>query len=197
MGTKLYPYKEQHVLAVFSQRLALQLGAGRDASRLAAEAVRGHMCILRAVTADGHLHTYVASEPMLAFAACTLLNSNVLEYTEALEGLIENLVLQGVFSEPAILKGRLFGRIALTLARDWATCKHAKRPTSPQSYLTTNGGYGVRLITLWQFLKALLGKIPEIHPMKSYAKNVWINFTHFYQLEGHFIDQSRDLLRRA
>ena len=173
------PANENHVLAAFSIRIGLEIGEGEESQRLAREAVRSHMRILR--RAIGSLViTACPSEPTLAIAAATALNRSPQVYRTAIMTLVDRLVLRGVVLDRG-LQGELCSRLLLTLARDQAV--------SPDSFVD-NGpkGPNIRPVKLSRFLETLLGDDLGISEKESCTEflstvsGIWINFTHFVQL---------------
>ena len=70
-GQDYRPSDTQHVLAVLSTRLLLNLANTLVSSKIAVEAIRSHMRILIRVDNHSILVTGTPSEPMLAIAAMT------------------------------------------------------------------------------------------------------------------------------
>lgn len=192
------PKNEDHVLAAFAVRIGLEIGEGEASARLTMEAVRCHMRILTGVV-DQLLITTAPSEPMLAIAAANALNSSNEIYQQAIETLVDKLILRGLVLDRG-LQGELYSRLLFTLACD-------KAMTQSGTYLkndSTSAIPMVRAVVLPHFLQTLLGMdlgIPAGPTNKSSTKgfpktplhilrdqllhdmsDVWINFTHFVPL---------------
>ncbi|OBZ69610.1 hypothetical protein A0H81_10227 [Grifola frondosa] len=177
------PFNLNHVFALFSNRVLLEVGSGPAATRLMAESVRTHMRLLVGVRAGNVVITKAASEPMLAVAAAQCLNTNTKVYQLAMETLIEKLVEQGLVLDRGV-QGELSGRLLATFARDRAALTNADA-----FVVSSPDGLSIQPVTLPAFLMALVGKSFFDNERTVCARfledndDVWINFTHFVQVE--------------
>jgi hypothetical protein len=196
------PYSEDHVFAALALRIGLELGEGEASTRLAMDAVRSHMRILIGV-AGQLVITSSPSEPMLAIAAATALNTSPETYQTAIETLLDKPILRGLVLDRG-LQGELYTRLLLTLARDKAVLPDggefvenspdevpAVRPVRLSQFLTTllrtNIGISDRDAAQRKLRTALLDDMSE----------VWINFTHFVQLSTPLSVVTPSMLLRA
>lgn len=203
------PKNADHVLAAFSVRIGLEIGEGEASARLTMEAVRSHMRILTGVVGR-LLVTTSPSEPMLAIAAADALNASNGTYRQAVETLLDKLILRGLILDRG-LQGELYSRLLLMIARDKVTTRNG-------SYLKndpTSMAPIVQAAPLSQFLQTLLGDnlgipdapanipLPNNSPYKLRNKlldetsNVWINFTHFIVLSKPIHEVTLSMLFEA
>jgi hypothetical protein len=143
------------------------------------------------------VYTCSPSEPMLSLAACEVLNHSRETYVAAVATLADLLTVQNIVIEHG-KQGELFLRLLLTIARDQATCS-ITGSSRRLNYVSNDGLYRVRVITLWQMLETMLGAaaLEAQTDMKPFATKAYVNFTHFVQWEGHVSNVSSDLLRQA
>src|SRR6516164_3904431 len=80
--TGFMPKNVDHVFAAFGIRAGLEIGQGEASGRLAMEAVRSHMRILKGVVGSIVI-TVSPSEPILAIATAQALNESEKTYQEA------------------------------------------------------------------------------------------------------------------
>ncbi|OBZ66974.1 hypothetical protein A0H81_13300 [Grifola frondosa] len=172
------PLDINHVFALFSHRVLLEVGSGPASSRLMAEAVRSHMRLLMGVRAGSMVITKAASEPMLAIAAAVLLNdpARPIFYESAMQTLIEKLVEQGLVLDRG-LQGELSGRLLLTLARDKAI------RAGHNFVMKQRGALSIVPVTVADFLSTLVGRSVLSKRLLEDNEDVWVNFTHFIQVE--------------
>jgi hypothetical protein len=181
------PSYVDYVFAAFSVRVGLEIDQGESSERLAMNAVRNHMRILKGINGS-RVITSAPSEPILAIAAAQALNESEDGYERALITLLENLILTGaVFDRGPV--GEFESRLLLLRTRDKATT--AGRQTFVKVDQQT-GSSVVRAVRLSTFLETLLGDDLCISKDKTqrnirYAllrdtHEVWINFTHFIHL---------------
>ena len=185
---------EDHVFAVFSARLLLELGSGQASNRIASRSLCRHMRVLMGAS-NGVVSTCAPSEPMLAIAAAHLLNVSGKAYKEALQYLVHHLIIQGIVLERG-MQGELLARILLMVARDRALVNGDTECAAPivQPPLlskTHEGGSWVQTVTLKEFLTTLVPGIDRSYTSKSnretpnmlsWADKYRLNFTHFIQL---------------
>lgn len=198
------PDNEDQVFAVFSARLLLELGTGPASNRIASRSLRQHMRVLIGAS-NGIVSTCAPSEPMLAIAAASLLNTSGRVYAEALQFLIQTLILQGLVLERG-MQGELLARILLMVARDRALVNGDTVSAAPivvQSAPTHEEGPTVQTVTLKEFLTTLLPgssqnhtsiSNPETPKMLSWAERYRLNFTHFIQLTDVITQLSPEFL---
>ncbi|OBZ66715.1 hypothetical protein A0H81_13308 [Grifola frondosa] len=116
-GDGFDPLDINHVFALFSNRVLLEVASGPGSSPLMAEAVCSHMRLLMGIKSGSMVITKAASEPMLAIAAAELLNDpyRPIFYELAMQTLVEKLVEPGLVLGRG-LQGELSCRLLLTLA---------------------------------------------------------------------------------
>jgi hypothetical protein len=187
-GTQFNPKDEDHVFAALAFRVGLEIGESEASMRLATEAVRSHMRILTGI-AGPLIVTAAPSEPILAIAAATALNASTQTYKDAIETLLDKLILNGLILDRG-LQGELYTRLLLILARDKAATLHGGKfvKDDPITHVP-----GVQPVRLSHFLQTLLGQNLGIRSdnveqsllrtlLLEDTSQVWINFTHFVQL---------------
>ena len=183
-------------MAAFTVRIGLEIGDGDASQRLASDAVRSHMRILRGAIGSLVITTY-PSEPILAIAAARSLNSSPADYKKAIGTLLDRLVLRGLVVDRG-MQGELCCRLLLTLARDKAVSSFMQQDVhSPE-------GPKVQAVELSLFLQALLGEdlgVPRDKILRAEFLNsvqgIWINFTHFVQLTQPLDEMTPSFLREA
>jgi hypothetical protein len=187
-GVGFMPSNVDHVFAAFAIRAILEIGEGEASERLAIEAVRSHMRILKGVVGSLVITTS-PSEPILAIAAAEALNETEETYEAALDTLLNELILKGLVLDRGIT-GEFGSRLMLLLARDKAATAGGEKFVKVDQETNVSMVQAVRLST---FLKTLLGNdlgISNDHIQQSTWRNalledaseVWINFTHFIHL---------------
>ncbi|THG94313.1 hypothetical protein EW026_g7126, partial [Hermanssonia centrifuga] len=193
------PWIESHVFAAYANRVLLEV-ADSEASRfLATDAVSTHMRMLMGVIDHTFVVTKAPSEPILAIAAAIALNekpkSEPPQYIKAMDTLLASLIIPGIVLDRGV-QGELCTRLLLTVARD-----EAVRTTSK----AFAGLDAINPIKLSTFLKTLLGydlglcqEDDEQNTMgedlQCWADEVWINFTHFAEVDGEINTMSEDFL---
>ena len=181
------PNNANHVLAAFANRVLLEVPESAAASRVAATAVARHMRILMGVV-DDIVITKAPSEPLLAVAAAQVLNRPGNDYNLAMETLLTKLVLDGIVLDRG-LQGELCGWLLMVLARDKATFPEGGYFIPRDSTLPAV----IPAVNLSQFLSTLLGnnfglsdeldQTKLCNDLKHWADNVWLNFTHFVEID--------------
>jgi hypothetical protein len=186
-------------LALHSTRFVLNLTAEGAASRMAIDSVRSHLRVLTDYNASTCvLKTEVLSEPILAIAAGEILLRSKKTYKDSMDLLVEKLLLTlKVVSLGE--NGETCGRIVLIVNRD-ATVHAAggqlcvvdavKNEIVKQEYNKSRHMlYAVRPFLLVSYLHQLLDR-KKLHQVDGaydsgleWASKVYMNFTHFYQLE--------------
>jgi hypothetical protein len=200
---EFHPWNEDHVFAALALRIGLEIGKGEASRRLAMEAVRCHMRILIGVVGPLVL-TSSPSEPMLAIAAATALNTSAETYQKAIETLLDKLILPGLILGGG-LQGELYTRLLLMLACDKALLPHGGRfwENDPDTHVRR-----VRPVRLSRFLQTLLGEDLGIRDddveqtnhcdnLLEDTSEVWINFTHFVQLSTPISEATPSMLLKA
>ncbi|THH11518.1 hypothetical protein EW146_g8010 [Bondarzewia mesenterica] len=198
-GAVFNPMDPYHVIAVFSQRVLLELGTGESSSHLATESVRSHMHILLGVV-NRLTITEAPSEPLLAVAAAKALNSSKECYKAAMETLLKGLVQQGTVLDRG-LEGGLCIRLLFTLTGDEARVPEGAEFLEGERTLDAS----LRPIRLSTFLKRLLGKNLGVGSMQyelcyellEKSSNVWINFTHLVQVDEDISEITTGFLSKA
>ena len=194
------PLDERQVFSTFANRILLELSDTEASTRMALNAVQSHMRVLTAVV-DGVVVTQAPSEPILAIAAAQALNQKEEDYTFALNTLLDELIMRGVVKDRG-LQGELYGRLLLTLARDKATIAHGG---------VFLNGVRVTAVAVSSLLQSLLGKRAIGTPglglpfaqaglcdqLLTFGSNVWVNFTHFVQLDDELDEIPHSLLYDA
>lgn len=170
----------------------MEIGEGNESERLARDALQSHMRILRGTQGQAVI-TVSPSEPMLAIAAADALNDSVKIYQDAMNTLVNHLILRGIVIDRG-MQGELCTRLLFTLARDKAIRSTAQ---------LTGTSHKVQAISLSNFLRALLGNNIGISDERLRASflsdlsNIWINFTHFVQLSKAVTELSPTCLLEA
>ncbi len=192
------PSSESHVFAAYANRVLLEIVDSEASSRLATDAVSSHMRILMGVIDHKFVVTKAPSEPILAIAAATALNEGTegrRNHHIAMEVLLEKLILHGIVLDRGV-QGELCSRLLLTLARDEAAM------TTPEGFAGLNA---INPVKLSKFLETLLGhelglcreddkQINMRKGLRQWADGVWINFTHFAEVDGEINTMSEDFL---
>jgi len=187
------------VLAVHSTRFALNLTAEGAASQMAIDSVRSHLRVLTDYNASTRmLKSEVLSEPILAIAAGDILLRSKDIYNDAVEILVEQLLLSlKVISVGE--NGETYGRIILIVNRD-ATVHAAggqicvvdtviHKIVEQPHYGGDHLRYAVRPFLLDSYLRQLVdqNKLAQVDGAYDsgfeWASKVYMNFTHFVQLE--------------
>jgi hypothetical protein len=143
------PKNEKHVFAALAVRVGLEIGEGEASSRLARKTVSSHMRILTGAVGP-LIVTTSPSEPLLAIAAATALNTSSDTYQDAIETLLDKLILPGLILD----RGELYSRLLLMLARDKATVRGDCSFVMPDPISREPT---VRAVELSKFLQILLG----------------------------------------
>src|SRR5258708_394604 len=177
------PCNELHVLAVFSQRILLEIVDRDPASSIAMEAVRKHVRVLTDIESD-FISTVWPSEPALAVAAASALLKNDHIYCDAFQTLPRRLVRPGIVRDCGG-NGGMCTSILLMLARDYAIAPQ-ESPRTGRDFVTGYREKTIVAVTLLEFLNTLLGSViednaPELREFRSWASKVHLNFTHFIQ----------------
>jgi hypothetical protein len=186
--TGFMPKNVDHVFAAFAIRAGLEIGQGEASGRLAMEAVRSHMRILKGVVGSIVI-TVSPSEPILAIAAAEALNESEKTYQEALTTLLDELILKGLVIDRGLM-GELGSRLVFLRTRDKAATEGGK------AFVEVNQEGDFRMVPavrLSEFLQTLLGDNLGVSMTDTQqrdlcdqllldASEVWINFTHFVQL---------------
>ncbi|ETW80221.1 hypothetical protein HETIRDRAFT_475834 [Heterobasidion irregulare TC 32-1] len=191
---------QDHVLAAFANRVLLEVGESAAASRVAVVAVARHMRILMGVV-GGIVVTKAPSEPLLAIAATQVLNQASDTYNIAMKTLLEKLIINGVVLDRG-LQGELCGRLLMILTRDKATLP---RGGEFVPMIESRRALAIPPVRLDQFLITLLGdkfglgneKAQRQHRnnLISWASDVWLNFTHFIEVDTNISKLKPDFLR--
>jgi hypothetical protein len=197
--------RDLQVLAVHSNRFVLNLTAEGAASRMVIDSVRNHLRFLTDYNASTRmLKSEVLSEPILAIAAGDILLKNKETYKDAVEILVERLLLSlKVISLGE--NGDTCGRIILIVNRDatvhaaggqicvvdTVTHKIIEQHHNQAGHLPQEGHlrYAVRPFLLDSYLRQLVDQNELAQVDGAYdsglewASKVNMNFTHFVQLE--------------
>ena len=198
-GTQGTPYDTRdvhHVFAVLSFRLSLDVCLQNPRTlSLTRTAVDSFMRVVISMDQEtGVLDTVTPSEPVLVKAAmehlCIKDNWSESIRTLAIELLEKGLIEKG-------LKGELYSRLILILARDWLQI-NASLPTSvPQLQATS-------MFTVQQFLMALYGENhrESVLLIPPQIREAWMNFNHFVSTDEDLTLEVvsgllHDLLRRS
>ncbi|KAJ7642745.1 hypothetical protein DFH06DRAFT_606247 [Mycena polygramma] len=167
----LMDFDESQIFSLYSQRICLHLNPSASSHKLEVMAVESH---LRQATGihGGMLLTTCPSEPILALAAATAINSSpecARNTTQALVALITK------YQVDRGLEGELYARLIMVMARDAAT------PTLVESE-------ALQPTSLAAFLRSLLHRqhIPatSLATFERIGVNVQLTFTHFVELEA-------------
>jgi hypothetical protein len=174
-GSIFYPANEDHVLAVLSQRLCIDLVlASSEAIALADRSVTYHMRILTGISeADGQtFYTYSPSEPLLALGAIKILydESDTGLWAKILDTFNHRLCSAGLVEKG--LLGELASRILFIIARDFAA--------------PYKGGEGRNLlepVLLLRLIDKLFGNTTWCSPKErtlfaAAFGNTYVNYTH-------------------
>jgi predicted transcriptional regulator len=179
-----------HVFAALSFRLSLDFNLQNPkAHSLARIAVRSFMRVVISMDQEtGVLDTITPSEPVVAEAAMEHLCKNR-NWSESIETLTEKLLDKGLIDKG--LKGELYSRFVLILARDWLQ-KNASPTSVPKLQAT---------FTVQQFLMALYNDHESVLLIPRKIREAWMNFNHFVSTKEHLTPKVipgllHDLLRR-
>jgi hypothetical protein len=193
-GTAYDARDVHHVFAALSFRLSLDVCLQNPRTHsLARTAVNSFMRVVISMDQEtGILDTVTPSEPVVAKAAMEHLCENG-NWSDSIRTLAEELLDKGLIDKG--LKGELYSRFILILARDWLQ-KNASLPKSvPQLQAT---------FTVQQFLMALYGENHHtsvlLIPRK--IREAWMNFNHFVPTDENLTPKVipgllHDLLRRS
>jgi hypothetical protein len=141
---------------------------------------------------------------MLAIAAAVALNTSSETYQNAIETLLDKLILRGLILDRG-QQGELYSRLLLMLARDKASVCDGCSFVMPEPISREPT---VQAVQLSKFLQTLLG--PELGisddvsnkailrtNLLEATSNVWINFTHFVQLSEPIDEVTPSMLLKA
>jgi hypothetical protein len=166
--------KKEHVLAVLSQRLCIDLVvvASSEAIALADRSVNCHMRLLTGISNDSRiLYTYSPSEPLLVLGAVNVLYDNGYHWAKVLDTFSQDLCGAGLVEKG--LPGELAARTLLIIARDF---------TAPKKKF----GHGRDLlqpVRLLDFLGQLFGSDTwcsrDCEGFQDAFRNTYVNFTHW------------------
>jgi hypothetical protein len=180
-----------HVFAALSFRLSLDACLyNSKAIHLINNAVNSHMRVVLAMDhSAGIMHTVSPSEPILAKAAMDHLCKGT-NWSTSINTLVTELIEKGIVEKG--LKGELYVRLILTLARD--CIRGSPKQDDPHSLTTFT--VGAFLTTLYAEKHKFIAKIDQ---RILQAK---MNFTHFIPTHGNLnpatlSDLFVDLLRRS
>jgi hypothetical protein len=191
------PYDAQdvhHVFAALSFRLSLDVCLQNPSIlSLTRTAVKSFMRVVISMDQDtGLLDTITPSEPVVAKAAMEHLceKSN---WSDSIRTLTEKLLNGGLIDKG--LKGELYSRFILILARDWLQIKASLPKSVPQLQAT---------FTVQQFLMALYGEDhhESVRLIPDKIRKAWMNFNHFVPTNENITAEDipglvHDLLRRC
>jgi hypothetical protein len=183
-----------HVFAALSFRLSLDVCLQNPRTHsLASTAVNSFMRVVISMDQEtGVLDTITPSEPVVAEAAMEHLceNSN---WSDSIRTLTEELLEKGLIDKG--LKGELYSRFILILARDWLQINASPPKSVPQLQAT---------FTVQQFLMALYGENhhESILLIPRKMREAWMNFNHFVPTDENLTLEVipgllHDLLRRS
>lgn len=110
------PDDVNHILALYSQRTCLELGVIDASSILPVEAVRSHARYLVTIAGKNLVITKCPSEPLLAIAAASVLETDGY-YSKTLRRLIRELLLKDLLVEKG-RKGEQCVRLLLIISVD-------------------------------------------------------------------------------
>ena len=196
-GDALNPRNDEHVLAVFSNRMLVELAVAESETptRLAINGVRSHMRTLMGVIEQSAIASRVLSEPPLAIAAAHALSWGVESYATALKTFNSKLIRQGLVIDTGT-KGELVSRMLWIMARDAVYMD--ERTVSASGYGSVSASTSqpmIEPVTLRSILEKLLGfevarpvgyNRTETHyyggDLRLYAVQVYVNFTHFVKM---------------
>ncbi len=218
---KYDPDDKDHVLAALSFRVALDVCLENAVSLpLVRTAVNSHLRVVVSMDqSTGVLHTSTPSEPVLALAAMKLLCEGN-NWTASIKTLTQQLLQLGLVAKG--LKGELFARLVMILARDQirsgpssqdviqVSGKGGKAQERAQDFQGVNlpisqkGLSFMPIFTVSDFLKSLYGENnnKEVQQIANEILQAKMNFTHFVptseQLSSDlFPTLCHDLLRRS
>jgi predicted transcriptional regulator len=193
-GTPYDARDVHHVFAALSFRLSLDVCLQNPTTHsLARTAVDSFMRVVISMDQEtGVLDTVTPSEPVVAEAAMEHLCKNY-NWSDSIKTLAEELLDKGLIEKG--MKGELYSRFILILARDWIQTN----TTLPKSVARPQATF-----TVQQFLMALYGddhrKSVEALPPK--ILEAWMNFNHFVPTDENLTSEVipellHDLLRRS
>lgn len=193
------PESPAHVFVMFSLRALLDIGDNEASQNLAAETVTHRQRVLIAVH-NNVLITAAPSEPLLAVVCAVEANKDTSTFRVAFYTLVHELVLKDI----AIDRGRQGGlctRLLFLQSRDRAAVKDGK-------LFGFVWGNAVRAVTLREVLVTMLGPDFGLNPQQKsgnlellqiletfLSDDLWVNFTHFIQLDIRLADVSLEMLR--
>jgi hypothetical protein len=181
-----------HVFAALSFRLSLDVCLQNPRTlSLARTAVNSFMRVVISMDHEtGVLDTVTPSEPVVAKAAMEHLCEKD-NWSDSIRTLTEELLDKGLIDKG--LKGELYSRFILILARDWLQ-KHALKSV-PQLQAP---------FTVQQFLMALYGENhrESVQLIPDKIREAWMNFNHFVPTDENLTPEVipgllHDLLRRS
>lgn len=170
------------MFAAFASRLPLELGQNEAATRFEAELVSHHMRMIVSVVRD-KMETRAPSEPALALAAASALNEDREQYREALQILLNTLILQGLIIDRGA-QGELCSRLLCIFTRDQI---HTSFFNDQKS--------AVRSFTLAQWLSELAGSNYGCHDsaskalepeLRAFSEKAVMTWTHIHGLTRSF-----------
>ncbi|KAJ7047243.1 hypothetical protein C8F04DRAFT_1058215 [Mycena alexandri] len=168
------PLSESEIFAVFSQRICLRLHPSPSSQLIELTAVESHLRLATGIHA-GMLITSCPSEPVLALAAATTVNSTPAMRQHATQALVS---LVAKYRVDRGLEGELYSRLVLVMARDAATNNFVEQAKGTPSLQT---------VTLAAMLQALIkdNAIPANSEnfYREIGSDVHITFTHFLELD--------------
>ena len=174
-GSSFNPKDKNHVLAVFSHRLGIELVmTGTEALELVETSVANHMRLLTGFSDKPRtLHTHSPSEPLLTLGAIHLLYNEMggSRLRQVLNTFSKDLCSSGLIEKGPL--GELGGRTLLLTARDFA---------APMR-VTALGRDLLKPVLLIDFLDTLFGNKSWCDPHRADFTNAfddtYLNFTHW------------------